>query len=127
MAQRLIQDFVGRIRDSRFFRDRLSMVLLVVAIVLDALAIGWSVLKVHPTDVPVLIRYSNLLSGYDQLGPWYFPYVISLYATLVTLLNTAYAYYSYTRSRLVSFFLLASACVVSAFSFIISAAFGAMR
>jgi hypothetical protein len=53
--------------------------------------------------------------------------MIGIFAVVVTLLNTSFAYYSFSRSRLVSFFLLVASNVVGAFSFIVSSAFGVVR
>lgn len=126
-TRRIFQDLRNRISDSRFFRDRMSVALLVLAFVLNLLTFAWLVIKVRPTDVPVPVRYSNLLSGFDQLGPWYFPFLIAAYALGVTILNGLFAYHSFGRSRLVSFFLLSTSNVVAAFGFIVAAAFGVVR
>jgi hypothetical protein len=127
-SRRIFQDVVGNIRESRFFHDRFSAGLLIAALILNALTFIWLLLKVHPTDVPVPMHYSNLLSGFDdQLGPWYFPFFIALYAVGITVFNALFAYQSFGRSRLVSFFLLVSSNVVAAFSFIVAAAFGGVR
>ncbi|HEY6737149.1 MAG TPA: hypothetical protein VI322_05545 [Candidatus Saccharimonadia bacterium] len=126
-ARRIFQDVSARVIASRFFRDGLSMGLLGLAVVLNVVTMAWLLLRVHPNDVPVPVRYSNLLGGFDQLGPWYWPFVIAGFALSVTLFNAGFAYYSFHRSRLVSFFLLVTSNVVGAFSLIVSSAFGVVR
>ena len=126
-SRRIIQDAVANIRESRFFHDRFSAGLLASALLLNALTFVWLLLKVRPTDVPVPVHYSNLLNGFDQLGPWYFPFFVGLYAVTTTIVNGLFAYQSFGRSRLVSFFLLVSSNVVAAFGFIIASALGTVR
>lgn len=127
LSRRFFLDSFGQIAKTRFFRDRLSVLLLALALGLNAFTFVWLLLKVHPNEVPVPVRYSNLLSGFDLLGPWYFPFLIAAYALVVTLVNAAFAYYSFGRSRLVSFFLLVAANVVGAFSLVVASAFGVVR
>jgi hypothetical protein len=126
-ARRMIRDVRTNVSGSRFFHDRFSTALLIAALAINGITFIWLVLRIHPTEVPVPVRYSNLLSGFDQLGPWYFPYFIAVYALAVTVFNGLLAYQSFNRSRLVSFFLLVASTVVAAFSLIIALAFGAIR
>lgn len=126
-ARRTIQDWWSRVVESRFFHDRLSVSLISLALVVNLGALAWLVLRVRPTDVPVPVRYSNLVSGFDQLGAWHFPFLIAGYALVITILNTVFAYRSFNRSRLASFFLLAASTVVGAFGAIVATAFGAIR
>jgi hypothetical protein len=124
---RKLQDTVTRVRSSRFFNDKLSVGLFATALLTNLVTMAWLLYKVRPTDVPVPVRFSNLLYGFDQLGSWYFPFLIGGYALLVTLVNGFFAYHSFGRSRLVSFFLLMASNVVGAFGFIIASAFGVIR
>lgn len=126
-VRRSVQEGFGRVRESRFFHDRFSMSLLTLALALNAGTFLWLVGTLKPSEVPVPVRYSNLLSGFDQTGPWFFPFGIAAYALVVTLLNAFFAYQSFNRSRLASFFLLVSSVVVGGFSFIIANAFGSVR
>ncbi len=121
-----ISSFTRDIRTSRFFSDRISMSLLVAALVTNGMNLVFLVLRVRPTDSQVPVRFSSL-TLFDALGPWYFPFVIFLFALVVTLVNTVFAYQSFGRSRLASFFLLTGSAVVAIFSFIISNALGAIR
>ena len=127
LVRRSVQEGFGRVRESRFFHDRFSMTLITLALTLNAGTFLWLVGTLRPTEVPVPVRYSNLLSGFDQTGPWYFPFAIATYALAVTALNAVFAYQSFNRSRLGSFFLLVASVVVAGFSFIIASAFGAVR
>jgi hypothetical protein len=94
---------------------------------INLLGLAWLLLNVHATDVPVPVRYSNLLSGFDQTGPWFFPFLVLGFAMMVTITNGLFAYHSFARSRLASFFLLVAADVVGVFGIIIASAFGAVR
>jgi hypothetical protein len=124
--RRTIQETFNDVRGQRFFRDRLSMVLLVGALVVNGLDLLSLLANVRPTDAQVPIRFSNL-TLFDALGPWYYPFLILLFAFGVTLANSYFAYHSFSKSRLASFFLLTGSAVVAIFSFIISNAFGVVR
>ncbi len=118
--------FFERVAGSRFFHDVFSVSLLGVTAVVYAVSIAWLLLHVQPVDVPVPVRYSNL-TGFDVLGPWYFPYILLGECLAVTLFNMYFAYRSFQRNRMVSFFLLATSVVVAAFGGVIAAAFGSVR
>lgn len=124
--QRAVQHRLADVRQARFFHDRLSVALLVGALLVNGLNIAALALKVRPTEIPVPTRYSNLGGGFYALGPWYFPFVIAMAAALITAANGATAFQSFSRSRLASFLLLTGSAVVAIFSFIISMAFGAI-
>jgi hypothetical protein len=113
------------VRGSRFFHDRLSVSLVIAALAIDTVAIAQALLHLHITDIGIPVRYSTL-RGFYMLGPWYFPLELAAFSLLVTLINTAFAYSSYMRSRLASFFLLSGAVVVAVFGLIVSGAFGAV-
>ena len=123
---RSIQDSVNDVRQSRFFRDRISVVLLVGALIINGLNLVTLALHVRPAEGEVPVRFSSL-KLFDALGPWYYPYLIALFALGVTLANGYFAYHSFGRSRLASFYLLTGSAVVAIFSLIISTAFGAIR
>ena len=78
--------------------------------------------RLHPTTFPVPIHYSSLV-GFDQLGPWYEPYRITVFSVVVTGVNTALAAYGFGRSRITSFYLLIGSFVVALFCLIIGTAF----
>ncbi len=126
-ARRKIGDILTTTRQARFFHDRLSVTLLVVALIVNGLDIMALAFRVRPNGVEVPTHYTNLGGGFENLGPWYFPFEIALLAIVLTLLNGFIAYHSFGRSRLSSFFLLAGSNVVAFFSFIISMAFGAIK
>jgi hypothetical protein len=109
-------------RGQRFFQDRLSLAFLIPVLVLNTLTLLVMFLRLKPTDYAVPVRYSSLV-GFDALGPWYQVYTIALFGIIVTVVNTALAAMSFTRSRITSFFLLIGAFVVSLFCLIIGTAF----
>jgi hypothetical protein len=123
---RTIQSSVDDVRESRFFRDRISLMLFAGALIINGLNLFTLALHVRPIEGEVPVRFSSLRL-FDALGPWYYPYLIALFALGVTLANSYFAYHSFGRSRLASFFLLAGSAVVAIFSLIISTAFGAIR
>jgi hypothetical protein len=126
---RSLQEMIADVRQSRFFRDRMSAGLLIGTLILNGLNFVSLVLSLHPAGGEIPIRYSSLDLGFNPyiLGPWYYPFLIALFAILVTLANGYFAYHSFSRSRLSSFFLLTGSAVVGIFSFIISSAFGVVR
>jgi len=124
--RRTVEDSISDVRQSRFFRDRLLASLLWGALVINALNFFSLVMHVKPIEGEVPVRFSSL-TLFDALGPWYYPYMIALFALCVTLANGYFAYHSFGRSRLSSFFLLTGSSVVAIFSFIISSAFGVIR
>ena len=115
-----------KVRQSRFFHDRLSVGLIVAALIVSAANIILLLPNVHPSDIAEPVRYSSLNLGYT-LGAWYYPYIVALTAVVVTLVNATLAFQSFTRSRLGSFFLLLGGMVFAVFSFVISSALGTVR
>ena len=124
--RRTIQQRISTVLSQRFFHDRMSMAVLLAAAGVNVSAIINLALRLHPTDSQVPVHFSSF-TLFDQLGPWYYPLVIALLALGVTIVNTLFAYHSFARSRVASFFLLVTALIVAMFSFIISQAFGAVR
>ncbi len=114
------------VRQSRFFRDRISVALIVSALLINALNLLSLATSLRPTNAPVPVRFSSL-TLFDALGPWYYPFLIVLFSVAVTLANSYFAYASFSRSRIASFYLLAGADVVAIFSFIVSSAFGVVK
>lgn len=112
----------SRLRNLRFFKDHLSLALLLPAIGFNIAVFIVMLVRVHPTNFSVPIHYSSL-GGFDQLGPWYEPYRIAVFGLIVTIVNATLAFYSFSRSRIVSFYLLIGAFVVSLFCLIIGTAF----
>jgi hypothetical protein len=124
--RRTTKDFVNHVLSQRFFHDRLSMAVLTLALGVNGATIFILSLRIRPTDSQVPTHFSSF-TLFDALGPWYYPFEIALVAVLITLVNAVFAYHSFGRSRLASFFLLVTALVVGIFSFIIAQAFGAVR
>ena len=110
------------LRRDRFFQDRLSMVLIITALVINGLNWLLLILKLRVTDIPVPVRYSTL-SGFDALGKWYDHYSIGVFAVAVTLINVILARQSFSRSRITSFYLLVGTVVVAFLCLVISNAF----
>ena len=124
--QRTIQDRIQDVLNQRFFHDRLSMAVLAAAATVNVANILSLAFKLHPIDGQVPVHFSSF-TLFDQLGPWYFPLEVAFAALVITIVNAVFAYNSFTRSRLASFFLLVTALVVGIFGAIISQAFGAIR
>ena len=124
--RRTIRNRMQYVLSQRLFHDRISMAVLFAALGVNIVSLFTLALRVHPTDSLVPIHFSSF-TLFDRLGPWYYPFVIALLSLGMTIVNTLFAYHSFTRSRLASFFLLVTALVVAIFSFIISQAFGAVR
>ena len=124
--RRTLQERLNNVLSQRFFHDRMSVTVLLAATLVNFINIILLAFKLHPTEFPVPVHFSSY-TQYDQLGPWYFPLIIAFVALGITFVNVIFAYHSFSRSRLASFFLLVAALVVAIFSFIISEAFGAIR
>jgi len=116
---------ITALRTSRLMADHLSVGLIVSSLILNGLTLIILLVKLHPLDYQVPIHYSSL-TGFDQLGSWYQPYVIGFFGLGVTLANTALAVRSFGRSRVASFYLLLGAVVVSIFCLIIANAFSSV-
>lgn len=123
--RRILGDRITHIRTTRFFNDRLSLSIMVLALAFNALTFAVVIAKLRPTDLPIPVHYSSL-SGYDQLGAWYQGYLNAAYATILTLVNLVLAYRSFNRSRITSFFLLVGAVVAAMFCLIITNALTAL-
>jgi hypothetical protein len=124
--RRTIQDRFHSVLSKRFFHDRLSMVVLTLAAGANFVSFVRLALHLRPSDSQVPIHFSSF-TLFDVLGPWYYPYEIAFIATVITIVNVVFAYHSFARSRLASFFLLVGSLVVSVFGLIIAQAFGAVR
>ena len=126
--RRSVQVRIENVRSSRFFRDRFSVTLLLGALIVNGLTLITLAMRLKPVEGEVPIRFSSLTQfDPDVLGPWYYPFIIALVALVLTLANGYFAYNTFSRSRLASFFLLVGSGVVAIFSFIISNAFGVVR
>lgn len=110
------------LRQQRFFQDRLSLGLIIPALVLNVVTLVIMLFRVHPTNFLVPVHYSSL-GGFDALGSWYQPYRIAAFGFIVTVINVLLAIFSFNRSRIASFFLLAGTFVVALFCLIIGTAF----
>ncbi len=124
--RRTFQTRFQEVLAQRFFRDRLSMTILVAGLLANAATFGWLMVRLRPTETLVPVHFSSF-TLFDELGAWYFPYQLSLLALLITVVNAVFAYHSFGRSRLASFFLLTTGLVVAIFSLIIAQAFGTIR
>ena len=123
---RTIQARTSDLLKQRFFHDRLSMTMLFAAVAVNGFSLINLALKLQPIDSPVPVHFSSF-ARFDQLGPWYFPLQITLVALGITVINAIFAYNSFSRSRLASFFLLVTSVVVGIFAAIIAQAFGAIQ
>lgn len=112
---------ISDLRQERFFKDRLSLGLLIASFGINLVNIVAMLVRLRPTEFPVPIHYSSL-SGFDALGPWYHLYSVAIFALVVTIVNAFLAEQSFSRSRITSFFLLTGAFVVGLFCLIISLA-----
>jgi hypothetical protein len=117
-----IQAWIASVREQRFFRDKLSLAILVPTLLLNAATILIMIFRLRPANFQVPGHYSTL-NGFDSLGPWYQAYAIALFALAITVVNTTLATRSFTYSRITSFFLIAGAFVVGLFCLIIGTAF----
>jgi hypothetical protein len=124
--RRTIQERTSNVLSQRFFHDRLSMAVLFAALAVNVVSLVSLALRLQPLDSPVPVHFSSF-ARFDQLGPWYFPLQISLVALGITIMNAIFAYSSFTRSRLASFFLLVTSLVVGIFAAIIAQAFGSIQ
>ncbi len=121
-----IQELTSDVLSQRFFHDRLTVGVLSGALGVNAVNLVSLMLRLHPTDSQVPVHFSSF-TLFDRLGPWYYPFEVAVVSLMITIINVVFAYHSFTRSRLASFFLLVTAVVVSVFGFIIAQAFGAVR
>lgn len=120
--RRNLSETASQVRESRFFRDRLSMSMLVVAFVIGVFNLVFLLLHMPVVRADVPVRYSSL-NGFDGLGPWFSPFLIVLFGLGTSVVNGVLAYQVFDRSRIASFYLLAGAGVVALFCLIISNAF----
>jgi hypothetical protein len=107
------------IKASKILHDRLSVVLVLVAIGVNALNIFLLLSHIPASKAQVPTHYSSL-TGFEGLGPWYTPIEIALFGLGITVINGFLALLSFGKSRLSSFFLLSVACVSALFCLVIS-------
>ena len=121
----LAKDLWGQLLDlkeQKFFRDKLSLSLLIPTMLLNIITLLIMVFRLKPTGFLVPVKYSSL-AGFDALGPWYQAYVIAFFGLGVTTVNTILASESFSQSRITSFFMVVGAFVVALFCLIIGTAF----
>ena len=116
---------LSEIRRSKMLRDRMSMILAMVALGVNLINIA--LLMMHaPSSMSIIPTHYSSFNGFEGAGPWYGPFGIAVFGLAVTALNIVIAVSMFSRSRLVSFYLLISACVTGMFCWIISNAFAAV-
>jgi hypothetical protein len=121
--RRSLQVRLQEVLGQRFFHDRLSMSMLVLGLAVCALSIVNLAFRLRPSEAQVPIHFTSF-TLFDQLGPWYYPLEVAFAALGIAVVNAVFAYKTFTRSRLASFFLLVTGLVVGIFAFIIVQAFG---
>jgi hypothetical protein len=113
------------IRQHPLLRDPISVATLSLSLLFNAITLALLLAKVHQVDYPVPVHYLSLV-GFDQVGQWYDTYRLAGFGFVVTVINGLLAAQSFQRNRVVSFFLLLGATVVSLFCLVISLAFAAI-
>jgi hypothetical protein len=121
--RRSAQTKFKEVREARFFRDRISVSLLLAGLIVSGLGFVLLMLHVPPTHTDIPVRYSSLGGGFEGLGPWYSPYLIMMFGLAIVVINGVLAFRAFVLSRLASFYLLAGAAVVSIFCLIVANAF----
>jgi len=82
-----------------FFKDKIILVLLAVALLLN-LAI-WAILfiKIKPSPLPIILHY-NVYFGVDYLGKYTQAYIIPIIGLLVLIVNMILSCLVYPKSKL---------------------------
>jgi hypothetical protein len=120
-GKKLVNGLAG-LRSSRIFKDRLSVVLLLVAAGVNLLNLVVLIMHTPATRTYVPTHYSSLV-GFEGLGPWYWPFAIAIFGLFVTAVNFMFALLTFDRSRLIGFYLMAAAATTGLFCLIVSNAF----
>ena len=110
------------LREQPMLQDSISLAVLIVAALVNVLTLLLLIIKLRHVDYPVPVHYLSLV-GFDRVGSWIQNYRLATFGIAVTLINGLLAAKSFQRNRLVSFFLLVGAAVVSLLCLVISTAF----
>lgn len=119
-----LQPYVQQLRTSMLWRDRLSLSLIGVAGGLNLLGLVLALVRIRPSEYPVPVHYSSLSpGGIDALGAWYLQYATSMFAIVITIINTLLAVALMRRLKIAAFFMLVGSVVVALFALVITNAF----
>jgi uncharacterized Tic20 family protein len=110
------------LKNQPMFQDRISLVAVVLSFILSIVSLIALATRLPHSGEQAPVHYSSLI-GFDQQGPWYLNFQIGIFSLLVSFINTALAIQAFRRNRLVSFFLLVGAVVVTLLCLIVSMAF----
>jgi hypothetical protein len=83
-------------------KDRTAVVLLLTTVVGAIVVVLVTVLRLHPSDVQIPIRYSAFGTANIYRDQWYVLYVFPIFALLVAALNTLISIKLYNIERLAS-------------------------
>lgn len=95
-------------RRKEFFKNRTTILLMIVVFVLNL--VGWGIIyiKIKPSDIPFTLHYS-VYQGIDLLGPWHKLYTLPGLGLIIGLVNISLSYLIYSEERTASYLLLAGA------------------
>lgn len=97
--------------DQKFFKDGWLLGLLGLIVAGNLFLIVWSATHIRQASIELPVRFTSL-SNFDQLGPWYQLYEISIIALVITLINIFLAVLLYKKNRILSIFVTITTLMV---------------
>lgn len=111
---------------TKVFKDGWMVGFLVLIGLINVFSIVWSLTHIHRTQIQVPIRYTSL-ANFDQLAPWYQLYSIAAISLLVLIINLILATLTYSKSRLLSIFVIMITLMVAIYSAAVAIGFTAIN
>lgn len=65
-----------------------------------------------------IVLHRNIYFGVDLITPWIYIFTVPFISVLLTLLNLLFSRYFYTRAKILSYFLMSGALVITTILFI---------
>lgn len=114
---RLNEALASKNRWQNFLKDRLVLISLVFAVLINIIQWGLIYIKIAPNGQNILLHY-NVIYGTDLVDSGYFAYLIPGIALIFLALNFLCALWLYGKEKLSSYFLSAATVAVQIIFFV---------
>ena len=91
----------------------------IINIGLVALSFFWLLIQIPNNNEQVFLHY-NILFGVDRIGSWGQIFYLPLIALLFFLINFVFAWFFYSKDKMISYFLNICTLIINIFIFIAS-------
>jgi len=88
-----------------FFKDKASILLLILNIIFLVFSWVYLYMKVKPQEDPIFLHY-NIYFGVDLIGNWYLIFLMPAIGLACFFINLVFSYIIYKRSKIISYVIL---------------------